>query len=41
MSGKQVDCDSIADIYDLYVAADYDIPFFVHETANVEGRFLS
>lgn len=40
MSGKQIDCDSVAEIYDLYVAADYDIPFFLHETANVEGPVL-
>jgi SAM-dependent methyltransferase len=40
MSSKQIDYDSVAEIYDLYVAADYDIPFFVHETANVKGPVL-
>lgn len=40
MSDPQIDYDSVAEIYDLYVAADYDIPFFLQETANVEGPVL-
>lgn len=27
MSNIQIDYDSISEIYDLYVTADYDIPF--------------
>jgi len=40
MSNTQIDYDTIAEIYDLYVTADYDIPFFLQETANVEGPVL-
>ncbi|MCG3201549.1 MAG: hypothetical protein NFCOHLIN_01419 [Gammaproteobacteria bacterium] len=40
MSSSRIDYDSVAEIYDLYVAADYDIPFFLHETANVAGPVL-
>jgi SAM-dependent methyltransferase len=40
MSSTQIDYDSVAEIYDLYVAADYDIPFFLQETAKVEGPVL-
>jgi SAM-dependent methyltransferase len=40
MGSSQIDYDSVAEIYDLYVAADYDIPFFLQETANVVGRVL-
>jgi ubiquinone/menaquinone biosynthesis C-methylase UbiE len=40
MSNLQNDYDSVAEIYDLYVTADYDIPFFLSETANVEGPVL-
>ncbi|MFN8670419.1 MAG: class I SAM-dependent methyltransferase [Gemmatimonadaceae bacterium] len=40
MSSRQIDYDSVAEIYDLYVVADYDIPFFLKETANVEGPVL-
>lgn len=40
MSNLQIDYDSIAEIYDLYVTADYDITFFLQETANVEGPVL-
>jgi SAM-dependent methyltransferase len=40
MSNLQIDYDSVAEIYDLYVTADYDIPFFLSETANVEGPVL-
>jgi len=32
-----IDYDSIAEIYDLYVTADYDVAFFVAETAEVAG----
>jgi SAM-dependent methyltransferase len=40
MSGNCIDYDSVAEIYDLYVAADYDIPFFLQEAANVGGAVL-
>lgn len=40
MSSTQIDYDSVAEIYDLYVAADYDIPFFLKETAYAEGPVL-
>ena len=40
MSNLQIDYDSVAEIYDLYVTADYDIPFFLSETAKVEGPVL-
>lgn len=35
-----IDYNSIAEIYDLYVSADYDIPFFVSETQAVKGAVL-
>jgi SAM-dependent methyltransferase len=37
---QHIDYDNIADIYDLYVTADYDLPFFMSETKSVEGRVL-
>jgi SAM-dependent methyltransferase len=37
---QHIDYDNIADIYDLYVTADYDIPFFVSETRPVQGTVL-
>ena len=40
MTSPQIDYNSIAELYDLYVTADYDIPFFLAETANVEGPVL-
>jgi SAM-dependent methyltransferase len=40
MGKLQIDYDSIAEIYDLYVTADYDIPFFLSETASVGGPVL-
>jgi SAM-dependent methyltransferase len=40
MSKMQIDYDSIAEIYDLFVKADYDIPFFLSETAKLEGPVL-
>ncbi len=36
----QTDYDSVAEIYDLYVTADFDIPFFLQEAANVRGPVL-
>ncbi len=35
-----IDYDSIAEIYDLYVTTDYDIPFFLAEAANAKGPVL-
>jgi ubiquinone/menaquinone biosynthesis C-methylase UbiE len=40
MKDIQIDYDSIAEIYDLYVTADYDIPFFLQEAANIKGPVL-
>jgi SAM-dependent methyltransferase len=37
---QHIDYNSIADLYDLYVTADYDIPFFMSETKSVEGQVL-
>jgi SAM-dependent methyltransferase len=36
----QIDYDSIAEIYDLYVTADYDVPFFLSEVRQVNGPVL-
>lgn len=35
-----IDYDSIAGIYDLYVRADYDVPFFLSEVQEVKGAIL-
>jgi SAM-dependent methyltransferase len=35
MADLQTNYDSVAEIYDLYVTADYDVPFFVSEAVNV------
>jgi SAM-dependent methyltransferase len=40
MAMPQIDYDSIAAIYDLYVTADYDVPFFLSETAKTNGPIL-
>jgi SAM-dependent methyltransferase len=40
MSNLQIDYDSVAEIYDLYVTADYDVPFFLSEAAKVGGPVL-
>lgn len=40
MSGDHIDYDSVAEIYDLYVTADYDIPFFLTEARGVTGRVV-
>ncbi|MCI0465960.1 MAG: class I SAM-dependent methyltransferase [Beijerinckiaceae bacterium] len=40
MSNARIDYDSVAEIYDLYVTADYDIPFFLQETAKDGGKVL-
>jgi SAM-dependent methyltransferase len=36
----RIDYDSIAEIYDLYATADYDLPFFVSEVRKVGGAVL-
>ena len=36
----QIDYDSVADIYDAYVSADFDFSFFVNELTEVSGRVL-
>jgi SAM-dependent methyltransferase len=38
--GPYIDYDSIAEIYDLYVTADYDVPFFLAEVRRVRGPIL-
>lgn len=35
-----VDYDSVAHLYDVFVTADYDVPFFLSETADVVGPVL-
>lgn len=35
-----IDYDSIAEIYDLYVRSDYDVPFFLSEVREVRGPVL-
>lgn len=37
---RHIDYNSIAEIYDLYVNADYDIPFFLSESRAVQGAIL-
>ncbi len=37
---QPIDYDSVAEIYDLYVTADYDVPFFLSEVRSVEGPIL-
>lgn len=36
----QIDYDSFAEIYDLYVTDEYDIPFFLSEIREVKGPIL-
>lgn len=35
-----IDYDSVAELYDLYVTADYDVPFFLSEVRSVQGPIL-
>jgi ubiquinone/menaquinone biosynthesis C-methylase UbiE len=35
-----IDYDLVADLYDLYVTADYDVPFFVAEVTRTKGAVL-
>lgn len=37
---QHIDYNSIAEIYDLYVTADYDVPFFLSEIKPVQGPVL-
>lgn len=37
---KQADYDSVAELYDLYVNADYDFAFFLSEVGRVDGAVL-
>lgn len=37
MSTTPIDYNSIAEVYDLYVTSDYDVPFFLQESGNVAG----
>jgi len=36
----QISYDSVAEIYDLYVTAEHDVPFFLSESVNVDGPVL-
>lgn len=40
MNSIPINYDSVAEIYDLFVTADHDIPFFLQETAKVAGPVL-
>jgi SAM-dependent methyltransferase len=40
MSNPMIDYDSVAEIYDLYVTADYDVSFFLCEAAKAAGPVL-
>lgn len=37
---RPIDFSGVADIYDIYVRADFDIPFWLNETKAVGGRVL-
>jgi len=37
MDTHHINCDGVAEIYNLYVSSDYDVPFFLHEAADVSG----
>lgn len=37
---RRIDYDSVAEIYDIYAVADYDVPFFVSEIRKVQGPVL-
>lgn len=37
---QPIDYDSVAELYDLYVPADYDVPFFLAEVREVQGPVL-
>lgn len=39
-SAKPIDFDSIADLYDIYVRTDFDIPFWLREAKSVAGKVL-
>lgn len=40
MLTKQIDYDSVAELYDLYCSVDYDVEFFVSEVRRVDGPIL-
>jgi SAM-dependent methyltransferase len=35
-----IDYDRVADVYDLYVTQDFDVPFFVEEAGKTRGKVL-
>jgi ubiquinone/menaquinone biosynthesis C-methylase UbiE len=37
---ETIQFDKVADIYDCYVKADFDIPFFLKESEGFEGEIL-
>ncbi|MCG8458361.1 MAG: class I SAM-dependent methyltransferase, partial [Holophagales bacterium] len=39
-AGTRIDYDPVAELYDLYVTADYDVPFFLDAIKGVEGPVL-
>jgi hypothetical protein len=40
MNSSNIDYDSVAELYDLYVTATYDFEFFLAEAAKAEGPVL-
>ena len=40
MSDTPIDYDSIAEVYDLYVRADYDVDFFLGEASTPSEAVL-
>jgi SAM-dependent methyltransferase len=40
MSDLLIDYDRVAEIYDLYVTTDYDVPFFLSEAAKLDAPVL-
>lgn len=40
MHTKTIQFDSVADIYDTYVRADFDIPFWLSESKSLKGKVL-
>ncbi|MBZ5500347.1 MAG: class I SAM-dependent methyltransferase [Acidobacteriia bacterium] len=40
MNDLHINYDGVAEIYDLYVTADYDVPFFLSEAVNVDAPVL-
>lgn len=39
-SGARINYGSVAEVHDLYVTANYDVPFFLQEAANVAEQVV-